>query len=84
MCDQSKTKFKSKAVTGSKQMHMVVSSAAGSTEYSQYSLNQDLVMQNQLIYHSYHSGIVCIYWHMYSKYYLLANYEFYIYPVFLY
>ena len=62
-----------------------VSSAAGSTEYSQYSLNQGLLMQNQLIYHSYHSGIVCIYWNIYSYYYLHTNYEFYdIYPVFIY
>ena len=85
MCNQGKTKFKSEAVTGSKQKHIEVSSAAGSTEYSQYSLNQGPLMQNQLIYHNHHSAIVCIYWNIDSYYYLPAICVFnHIYPVFIY
>ena len=83
-CNQGKQNSNLKTVTGSKQKHMG-SSAAGSTEYTQYSMNQGLLMQNQLIYHSYHSGIVCFYWKLYSYYYLHTNYVFYhIYPVFIY
>ena len=49
-----------KSVTGSKQMHMVVSFAAGPIEFLIYPLKQGLLMHKKLIFHCFHSGIVSI------------------------
>ena len=46
---------------------MLVNSAAGPTEYYQYPLKQGLLMHNQVIYHSFHSGSLYLLEYIYLK-----------------